>query len=137
MELLKRINIPSSILVALVPIIGYVAAYFYQFGYYSVFGVPEYLISANIENAIKSTSLLILVGVVIGGFIFLVNKMPESKNKDEKKTKSTSIAETNIVFVIFVLLIGWLSFSIQGVSFSLKIIIPVIFTIFLLSLVYL
>ncbi|MFA6270536.1 MAG: hypothetical protein WC657_05025 [Candidatus Paceibacterota bacterium] len=79
---IKKFIITDSIFVAILPVLGYLAAYFYQLGFYAYYDVPSYFMKVDLETIITSivtTCLFAITAAMIYPFFNLY--VGENKNK--------------------------------------------------------
>lgn len=86
MSRLSKFALSESLLVALIPIFGYSAAYFYQIGRFQLFKVPTDFIQIGIEKVIVASFITLLLSLV-GYLIYLFIKVIFS-TKEKKKNNS-------------------------------------------------
>jgi len=96
-RLFSDIKISESVLIAIVPLFGYIAAFAYKVGQFSILKVPIEYIQLSIESVFLSSFLTFSTALIIVIFLLVLNKIP--KTSDNKETKyflnGTAITKTS------------------------------------------
>ncbi|MBN8521466.1 MAG: hypothetical protein J0L77_06175 [Alphaproteobacteria bacterium] len=65
----KRWTLSDTIIVSVMPAIAYGVAYFFEAGYLSHFGIPEFLVSVSFERFFYALSVIVTLYIVIINFL--------------------------------------------------------------------
>lgn len=124
-KLINRIKISEKILIAILPVIGYVAGYFYQIGYYSQFSLPIYLIKVNVEYSIVATLLIAAITIIVAFIYLIINTSPpKDTKKNIESNKNPSLLRYIIACISFGLFMGIFSYNAHGVNLLIRILLP-------------
>jgi hypothetical protein len=111
MRLFSDIKISETILIALIPLLGYIAAFFYEVGKFYVLKVPLEYIQINIELILLSSLLTFSISLIAIIFFLILGKIPKASNNNKTKyilggtpvTKSSFWESIIITFLIPIL----------------------------------
>ena len=76
-----KANIHPSIIVAILPFYGYIAAYSYEVGYFSALNLPPQLAQVRIESLVSFTGYLIFVVFIVVGFLSYIDPFYKDRSK--------------------------------------------------------
>lgn len=132
-ENLDKFKIEKTFFIASLPVVGYLIAFFYNWGFLDFFNVPLYLMNIGIENIIISTTIVLVVTMLVFVFIFLLyilsSKLP-NKQKIIQPPKKTSVKEQVAIGVVALLIFSL--FVIFGIHIGLIFKLLIIFSAFIL-----
>jgi hypothetical protein len=119
-----NLSIETTFLVASLPFIGYLMAYWYQFGFYRYLDVPTMLIKVGIEDVIRVvTPVMALVIFVI--FLLVLFRLGAPPKPPQKPQKLTYYPTVFVVALVCVFLITFIVYSLQQ-TLVIKIVMSVI-----------
>src|SRR5258708_5009534 len=140
MSLFSDIKISETILIALIPLFGYIAVFFYEVGKFYVLKVPLEYIQINIELILLSSfltfsiALIVIIVILIMGKIpktntkskYILNGNPVTKNSFRKSILITFFTPIGVAIFLF-LLTTLLTLYIVGISVGLLVLFASLF----------